>query len=157
MTSESYLKFLAVTNCINYGMYCISAFVLLNYRGHNLRLGTLIALAIIFAVITFIQIRYPASKGISTTKTGNKDPMKQSILYWAKDERELMSALKTTAHGYVYSANFLMILPFLILFFALTELPLVQLLNLILILLFLFWAFLNVKYVTDFKNYSQEG
>ncbi|MBV7390800.1 hypothetical protein KUA55_08920 [Enterococcus sp. ALS3] len=157
MTSESYLKFLAVTNCVNYGMYCISAFILLNYNDRSLRLGTLIALVIVFTVTSFIQIRYPASKGISTTRTGNKDPMKQSILYWAKDERELMSALKTTAHGYVYSAHFLMIVPFLILFFALTKLPLVQLLNLILLIFFLFWAFLNVKYVTDFKNYSQEG
>lgn len=156
MTSERYLKFLAIMNSILFGFACLWCVIRLNFEKTSMiwlvKLGLLV---LVFLVIFFLYY-IPRQKGINPYKRTNNNMMKNSILFWIKDERELMMALKTYASGYTYCSNFIFALLLLLFIFITLDLSRVVILNSILLFLFFEMLFLNVRFVIDWNKYSNE-
>jgi positive regulator of sigma E activity len=155
MTSEKYLKFLAVINILTYGIFSLLCYAMINKTQFLSTSGAIAFLVLFLFVLFFVQVRYPRKKGINPYQSKNANMMKQSILYWLKDERELMAALKTYAQGYFYSANMLYIIPCIILFLGVIGLNPKTVLNIIILIMFLENSYLNIMFVVDWKKYSK--
>lgn len=156
MTSEKYLKFLAIMNSMLFGLACLWCVIRLNFEKTSMIwLVKLVLLALIFLVIFFIYY-IPRQKGINPYKRTNNNRMKNSILFWVKDERELMMALKTYASGYTYYTYFIFLLLPLLFILIILDLSRVVILNSIFSFLFFEMLFLNVRFVIDWNKYSNE-
>lgn len=155
MTSEKYLKFLAIMNSMLFGLACLWCAVSLNFENSSkVWLVKSVLLALLFLVIILLYY-VPKKKGINYERKNN-NAMKNSILFWIKDERELMMALKTYASGYMYFTYFIFPLLLLLLILIILDLSKVIILNSIFLFLFFEMLFLNVKFVIDWNKYSNE-
>ncbi|MCO7127363.1 hypothetical protein NIE88_16455 [Sporolactobacillus shoreicorticis] len=156
MTSEKYLKFLAIMNIILFGLACLWCTVRLNFE--NMKMVWLVELVLLALIILVVAVSYciPKKKEINPFKRKSTDTMKNSILFWIKDERELMMALKTYASGYMYYTCFMFSLFLLLYILIIFDVNKIVMLNSIFLFLFFEMTFLNVKFVMDWNKYSKE-
>lgn len=151
MTSKKYLKFLAIMNILVITFPCLWIYISINYQKS---LTILFIFLFLMFIAIILEVKIPKVKGINSSELKSNSTMKQSILHWVKDERELMAALKTYADGYVSSTQFLYLIIFLILILIALGSSSKQILSLLIIILYFENIYLNIKFILDFDKYS---
>ncbi|MCT4396476.1 hypothetical protein [Periweissella beninensis] len=154
MTSKQYLKFLAWTNITWFSIFSLVAILeIIANSWQFLQHFTIIATLLAVLVIIFAYY-YPKKYGINPYTKLNKDGMKQSILYWTKDEREIEIALKVYANAFIQAIYFFLV--FWIVFCSSLILDWHKTTIIIFIicycLLFFWWS--NIKMILDWNRYS---
>lgn len=155
MTSKRYLWFLMITNLIWWTAISGLIFIKTNLDSSNGSYQPLIvSLALVVIITVIVEIGLPLKWGYNPYKRVNGDPMKQNILFWTKDEREVQGALKVYASGFVASVTFLMLLLFgLLLVVDMNHVSKWDLINGANGCLLVYFWYSNIKMVIDWRKY----
>ncbi|MDR0880759.1 MAG: hypothetical protein LBN09_08695 [Clostridioides sp.] len=158
MTSKEYLKFRSITNIVNHTCLCVIILLKLNNDFiTNRHLGlALLFTTIVVGLANCLAIKYyPKKHGIDLKKIKNEDLMKQDILSWTNDEREINAALKVYASRYLGSNTSINYIFIFVMFSAVFDWGRLLILNILLIyILFHFWLS-NIMFVRDWHKYAE--
>ena len=156
MTSNEYLKFLATTNITWFSLFSLTA-IIQNTASNWQFISYFRTITLIIALIVSIfSLYYPYKKGINPYANRNSDNMKQSILYWVKDEREVQIALKVYANVFVETVYFFFL--FWIIFCSTSILywNKTTIINFTICYALVYFWWSNIKMVLDWRRYSKQ-
>lgn len=156
MTSNEYLKFLATTNITWFSLFSLTA-IIQNTASNWQFISYFRTITLIIALIVSIfSLYYPYKKGINPYANRNSDNMKQSILYWVKDEREVQIALKVYANAFVEAVCFFFL--FWIIFCSTSILywNKTTIINFTICYALVYFWWSNIKMVLDWRRYSKQ-